>query len=263
MSDNQLSYFIIVGICFILLLVASLVIFFNFSQKKILKEKELNHQQKMGFQKEMLESTINTQENERSRIARELHDDISSKLNVINMNMNILNMKLKEPDNKKLLTDITSSLNHSIERSRKISHELMPPILEKFGLQEAITDLTQQINFSGEIKMSISRKENFKTFQGQDKLHIFRIIQELCNNTLKHAGAKHIAISTKVEGNELEITYQDDGKGIPSGTISKGIGTMNIESRLQILNASWNHIPSQKGVMFKLKIPYAKQTHIS
>ena len=94
MSDNQLSYFIIVGICFILLLVASLVIFFNFSQKKILKEKELNHQQKMGFQKEMLESTINTQENERSRIARELHDDISSKLNVINMNMNILNMKL-------------------------------------------------------------------------------------------------------------------------------------------------------------------------
>lgn len=263
MEESNIVTLIVVSILVILFLIISLVLFFNFSQKKILLEKERNHQQKMSFQKEMLESTIVTQEEERSRIARELHDDISSKLNVINMNMNILKMKVQEQDSKKILSEISASLNQSIERSRKISHELMPPILERFGLEEAISDLAQQINFSGALKMEISEKENFNKIHGQKKLHTFRIIQELCNNTLKHAEAKHISLSTKVENEILSIIYQDDGVGIPSDKISKGLGTMNIESRLQILDATWSQVPSEKGVKFKIKVPYELQTDIS
>ena len=237
-----------------IILLSSLILFFNFSKKKIIEEKELNHKLKMDFQQEMLKSTINTQEEERSRIARELHDDISSKLNVISLNMGLLKLKLKEPESKQILADISTSLNHSIERSRKISHELMPPVLEKFGLKEAIVDLVSQINYSGIVNVKLEGKENFNSSDGHKKLHIFRIVQELFNNTLKHAGAKHITLSCKDTAGHLEITYEDDGIGIESSDISKGVGMMNIESRMQVLNGHWEHVKVEKGVKYKFKV---------
>ena len=263
MQEANIIIFIVVAILLLLTLVISIILFFNFSQKRILAEKELNHQQKMNFQKEMLESTINIQEEERGRIARELHDDISSKLNVINMNMNILKMKLEKEENKKLVANISSSLRHSIDRSRNISHELMPPILEKFGLEEAILDHAQQINYTGELKMEIRGKQNFSTVLGQKKLHIFRIIQELCNNNLKHAEASNILLECNSSEVGIDFTYHDDGIGVDQNTVSKGIGTMNIETRVQILNATWEYIPVKKGVTFKFTIPNAKQTYLN
>lgn len=257
MNESEIIIFIFVSIGIMVALVVSLVIFFNFSQKKIIAQKERNHLLKMNFQKEMLESTINTQEAERSRIARELHDDISSKLNIINVNVDFIKLKIDDQGLQSSISSISSALKESLERSRKISHELMPPILEKFGLEDAINDLMNQINLFGVLKMNIIGSEHFKNIVDQKKLHIFRIIQELINNTIKHAEATNIKIEAFLEKEILEINYSDDGKGIVSTKNSIGIGTMNIESRVQILNASWENIPQETGIKYKFKIPYA------
>lgn len=240
-----------------LLLVISLFLFFNYSKKKILDEKERNHQQKMTFQKEMLSSTVNTQENERSRIARELHDDISSKLNVINMNLNMLRLKIEGQDQQKMMEDIGSSLNVAIERTRSISHELMPPMIAKFPLSDALVDLSGQINRSEILNMEIQGAENLKDVEGLEKLHIFRIIQELCNNTMKHANATRIDLDIDSGNSHLTFMYSDDGKGFPKSEYRKGMGMLNIESRLQVLHGFMDVLPSEKGVKIKLTIPYA------
>ncbi len=263
MTETDFLIIILVTVLVFVGLVVILIIFFNYSQKKIIEEKELNHQQKMGFQKEMLESTIKTQEEERTRIARELHDDISSKLNVVNMNLNFLKMKMSDEENLKIAEEVSQVLNQSLDRSRKIAHELMPPILVKFGLKEAILELAQQINSSERISVDLSNEDILETITGDEKLHIFRIAQELSNNTLKHAEADHIQIAFSKEEDAVEIIYQDDGKGLRSDKVTKGIGMMNIESRIQMLNGSWEIIPSEKGAVFKLIIPHAAQINTS
>ena len=85
----------------------------------------------------------------------------------------------------------------------------------------------------------------------------------MCNNTFKHAEASEISLECHSNEDMLEIIYRDNGKGIAEAIVEKGIGMMNIESRIQILDGSWQHVPSVKGVCFKLKIPYATETNIS
>lgn len=263
MQESTIAYFIAIVIIVFLLLTLSIILFFNFSRKRILAEKEKNHQQKMNFQKEMLAKTIETQEEERSRIARELHDDLSSKLNVVNMNVELLKLKNVNSADADILELIGTTIGESIERSRKISHELMPPILEKFGLGDAIQDLVRKINFSGRISMEVDGKEHLENIKGQNKLHIFRIVQELCNNTLKHADADRITLECNSGDNAKFIIYQDNGKGISKEAKQNGIGMMNIESRIQILGATWEQLPSDRGVCFKIIIPDEAQTNTS
>lgn len=259
MTDQQLASLIIVAVIVMLILVISLVLFFNFSQKKILKEQELNHEQKMNFQKEMLENTIRTQEDERSRISRELHDDISSKLNVINMNLNLIRMKEKDEEVKKVIKSINDALGTAIERTRNISHELMPPVIEKFGLPSAIIALRDQVNTTNEIKMTTSSEELLDYNDGHKKLHIFRIIQELINNTLKHARASMIELNIHRDENEIILEYKDDGIGLPDDyDVRRGIGMSNIDSRVQLLNATVSRPNVKKGVCYKILIPNEK-----
>ncbi len=263
MSDTNVIYLILVAIVVMILLASSLIVFFNFSQKKLLSEKEKNHQQKMNFQKQMLTQTIETQEEERSRIAKELHDDLSSKLNVINLNVELLKLKndnLKSPE---ILDLISETLGESIERSRKISHDLMPPILENFGLGEALKDLARKINVSANIAMEVRGYDFLQEVKGQEKFHIFRIVQELCNNTLKHAEASLIELDCQNNQDALVLVYKDNGIGMDASSEKKGVGLMNIESRIQILDASLEQVESDQGVCFKISVPNETQTNTS
>ncbi|WP_235297970.1 sensor histidine kinase [Portibacter marinus] len=263
MKESQLTLFIIIVIIVMTLLIISIILFFNISQKRILAEKEKRHQQKMKFQKQLLAKNIETQEKERSRIARELHDDLSSKLNVVNLNVELLKLRGQNGDNAEILDMISQALTESIERSRKISHELMPPILEKFGLCEAIIDLARGINTSDQLLMQVNGKEILDNISGQNKLHIFRIVQELCNNTLKHAGADAITLDCVSKDGSVVITYSDDGIGISNGVKENGLGMMNIESRIQILHAHLEKIPSEQGVCFELIVPNEQKNNSS
>ena len=123
MNDNEFILFIVVSVAIMLVLAFGLIIFFSTSQKKIQTEKLNNQQIKIDFQKKLLESTVQTQEKERDRIARELHDDVGSKLNVIHINLHLLKKAIaKGNDIEQILDHIQSSLDESIQTSIDISH---------------------------------------------------------------------------------------------------------------------------------------------
>jgi signal transduction histidine kinase len=118
---------------------------------------------------------------------------------------------------------------------RSISHQLMPPQLESFGLLKTLESVTGQINKTGEITIELNSTVPMDKLSWIINLGLFRIIMELINNTLKHAGAKFVTIDL-LGNNELLIChYRDDGKGLPKDNTNKGLGLKSIEGRVNSL----------------------------
>lgn len=257
-EDNQIITTTIIGVLLLLLMSIAFLSFFFFSRKKIIQKELEKKSAEIEHQKDLIQATILTQENERKRIAQDLHDEISSKLNVIHLNANLLldgELSSDEYSNvNKSILDITT---RTLETSRKIAHDLLPPILEKFGLKSAIEELADDYNSSK--KVSISYELNYpknylnKTFE----LHVFRIIQELINNSIKHGKAKNINLVVTKNNTNLNFVYTDNGVGfdIDRAQFQKGLGMKNIESRIELLKGELT-IKSKidKGVTVKIII---------
>jgi two-component system NarL family sensor kinase len=245
LQENTFVFLMVIGILIMLALALAFVIFFNFSQKKILTEQMRNQKLAYEHQEELLHSTILTQEEERKRIARELHDDIGSKLNVILLNIHRL--KKFSNENKEMeaiASEINSVIHTTIETTRRISHDLLPPTLEEFGLVEAIKELRDTFHQTGSISIDFDLMENEK--QIEDKLielNIFRVLQELINNSIRHGKAKEIKIGLWLKSTAIKLEYLDDGEGFDLNNleIKRGLGMKNIESRLNMIQATFKY----------------------
>lgn len=225
-----------------ILMALSLLLFFYFSRKKILKKELEKKDLELEHQLKLLEATLLTQEQERQRIARDLHDDISSKLNIISLNAYLLSSKnLTEKDFDEISSNIIIVTKQVLENSRRIAHDLLPPILDNFGLHAALEELCHS-NCQGDI-MTVTYdnpKEQFafEKIDSKGHLHIFRIIQELINNSIKHGKASQIRIEIKDENNACNIHYSDNGIGFNVKEVEgkDGIGMKNIKSRTAFLH---------------------------
>ncbi len=240
-DQNQIITIVIIGVLLLLLMAIALLLFFFFSRKKII-EKELEKKSaEITHQKELIHATILTQENERKRIAQDLHDDISSKLNVIHLNSNLLLEGTLSPEEytevNKSIIDIT---NRTLVIARKIAHDLLPPILDKFGLQSAIEELVDDFNTSKKVLVSYKLKYPNNHLNKSKELHLFRILQELINNSIRHGKAKNINLFLELNSSNLLLKYSDDGIGFNTKSLKhkKGLGIKNIESRVELLNGT-------------------------
>ncbi len=238
-EENQIVTIVIIGVLLLLLMAVALLLFFFFSRKKIVEKELENKELEISHQKEVIHAIILTQEKERKRIAQDLHDDISSKLTVINLNSNfLLDGELSPEEYTKVNKNILKVTNKALASARKIAHDLMPPILEKFGLQSAIEELVDEYNTSKKvaIESDIAYPENHLT--KTQELHVFRVVQELMSNSIRHGKAKEINISFQKKSDDLTIEYKDNGVGFSEEIINqkKGLGMKNIESRIELLN---------------------------
>lgn len=218
-----------------------LILFFYYSVKKINRIKIQQKNQEIKYQKEIVKSIINTQEEERKRIAQNLHDDISSKLNIISLNTHLLKTKdLQEIDKLDITTTIESYLKLVIDDSRRIAHDLLPPVFQNFGLQEALSELCLELSKKENLSIDYINDCNFETILVTNQLHIFRIIQELLNNSIIHGKATEIFISFMEHNNVIKLVFSDNGKGFnpDENKLKRGIGTKNIESRVSILDGT-------------------------
>jgi signal transduction histidine kinase len=166
-----------------------------------------------------------------------MHDAISSKLNVISLTTNLLleNNDILEADRKSLEHILTIN-NTVLESSRKIAHDLLPPVLEKFGLKVALEELFDDYMQASKLQIL----HDIKTLPGlshMEELHIFRIIQELINNALKHAQATQLKIDLFNTTNGINLTFSDNGKGFDQNktNFKAGLGLQNLKSRAAIL----------------------------
>lgn len=241
-----------------------LIVFFYFSRKKIVQIEVEKKDIEIEMQKKILINTIETQEEERKRIAQDLHDDISSKLNVVSLNTHLLktpNLTVSELD--EITENIIKLTKNALENSRKIAHDLLPPVFEKFGLHAGIEELVFEFNSSKKTKVIYANtidNELLENLCVSKQLHIFRILQELLNNTFKHANAKLVTINFLMKDENICLIYEDDGVGFSTQqSKSSGIGLSNIDSRISILNGkSTIYSKPGNGFHFQLEFNYGE-----
>lgn len=232
--------FFAVGLLFIMVL--AIVFFFYFSRRKVIKTQLEKANLEIVYQKELLQATILTQEEERKRIAQDLHDAISSKLNIVSLNANVLTTSGIDMDEVKRMGESIYKVTSTVlENSRRIAHDLLPPTLEKFGLTAAMEELCEEIEATHKFELEYSTQYPEKFLSTPNELHLFRVVQELFTNSIKHSEATKIIVKIAVQENLLSLYYRDNGKGFDSSKsqIRRGLGMSGMENRAILMNASF------------------------
>ncbi|WP_295832431.1 sensor histidine kinase [uncultured Winogradskyella sp.] len=238
-EENKILIALIFGIILLFLVSIGIIIFFILSRKKIIDKEREKTELQIEHQQKILQTSIAIQETERKRIAQDLHDDISSKLNVVSLTTNML---LADNDTskkqKETLSQILEITSKTLESSRKIAHDLLPPILDKFGLKSALEELFEE--FSKNTKIDIEYNVEELLLSQTNQLHVFRILQELINNSIRHGKANELSVYMEQDSKGFIIRYQDNGVGFKISDVNKkpGIGIQNIKSRVKILNGN-------------------------
>lgn len=233
---------LIIGCVFFMLFMSILLLlFFYFSKKKIIQKELEKSNLELAYQKDLLEATLMVQEEERKRIARDLHDDISSKLNIVTLNCHMLSMGgLTAEKESGAIQNIVSLSSKALESSRNIAHGLFPPVFDQFGLDAAIQELCGEFNSSKSLHVNYKSSVPFNEEEKDRHLHVFRILQELMNNSQRHGKATVVDIEFEEDNGKIACIYNDNGKGfdINEVKILKGLGMKNIESRINFLKGS-------------------------
>jgi len=256
-AENQIGSIVLGAIGLLLLMSLAIVLFFYFTRKRIIKSELEKAKLEIDHQKELLQSTIITQEEERKRIAQDLHDAISSKLNVVSLNAHLLvenNITAQEVS--KIGTSIEKVTSTVLENSRRIAHDLLPPTLDKFGLLAALEELCEELIETGKFELDYKLDYPMAFLDANNELHIFRVVQELMSNSIKHSGAANITLRLNTEENLLSLQYQDDGKGFDMGSTKnmKGLGLSGIKHRAVILEGELEVESSDgNGILVNLK----------
>ncbi|MAZ72102.1 MAG: two-component sensor histidine kinase [Flavobacteriaceae bacterium] len=240
-EEIQIIPIILIGISLLILMSAAIVLFFYLSRKKIVKTELEKATLEIQHQREMLQTTLLTQEDERKRIAQDLHDDISSKLNIVSLHASLVREEGITPQEANTLgAKIAGITTTVLESSRRIAHALLPPSLEKFGLVAALEELCDQLESSKKYEITTVFQYEEEILPKDHELHVFRIVQELINNTVKYADAKTVNLSLQSTKNTLHLHYEDDGNGfdLSEGKKAKGLGLSGIKNRAAIIGAT-------------------------
>jgi two-component system, NarL family, sensor kinase len=259
------SRMIIIGTVGMLLLAMVLVVFVTMHQRKVngLNKELLRLEQEK--QASMLKASIQFQEEERQRIAADLHDDAGPLLATVRL---YLNDNLVNQEKAQQIQSIYSAkqiIDEAIMLIRNISHKLMPPTLKNFGLESATNDLFQKINGSGVIKATARFHEYKDRLSTENEMLSFRVIQELVNNIIKHSSAGFIHLTQNIAEETIFIRIHHDGKGILQPEFEKlkymgsGLGIKNIASRMKVLNGKITFEIDESKTYYKVTLEIPKE----
>ncbi len=214
------------------------------------------HRRYIKLQKERMLAEIVMQENERKRIANDLHDSLGPLLATVKLNINSINVE--DEEEKEIIRRAGKHLDTIIKTVRQISYNLLPNTLDRKGLPEALNEFASQITSQKGLHIDIQTK-NVVPLEKDMQIHVFRILQEIIHNTIKHAKARHLKIALNSNEENFWIHTQDDGVGFnltATKADSPGFGLKSIESRAEILRGKVN-IETQPGAgtFYVIQIP--------
>lgn len=229
----------------------------NVAKSKLQKEqavRELKDEKRKLAARSILEG----QENERQRIARELHDGIGVLLSTASIHFTNINKEKADKNNLIIAQKANDFLQKAGTEIRRISHNMMPVVLMKFGLCDALEDLFDEVADAGQIEIEHAIERAHKRFPEKTEVVIYRIVQEMLNNTLKHAAASRIDFSFTISGDILNLLYKDDGLGFDTKNLQgKGnLGLSGIYSRVDYLNGKLKlDTAPEKGCTYHIEVP--------
>jgi signal transduction histidine kinase len=234
-KKNILNYILIGSIA--ALLIISLLFYRTYTQKRKIQEQKIAE-----LEKEKLlsatQSLLKGQEDERSRMAKDLHDGLGGLLSGVKLQLGAMkgNLILSE-EHGRTFNNALSKLDESINEMRRVAHNMMPEALMKLGLQQALQDYCDGLSANQSFKINGEFYGLEKRLEPSVEIVVYRIVQELLNNAVKHSGATTILAQVMRQDNNLSITVEDNGKGFDTATtdFTKGAGLANVQSRVDYL----------------------------
>ncbi len=263
LKDKQAIIWLVLAIVTISVLFLSIILVYSNRQKNaklkfemneaILRKKNLEIQKNKEL--ESVNAEIKGQESERKRLARELHDGLGGTLTSIKWSLSQLNVRKNDI---KALEKVVNRLDSACQEVRSISHHLMPKFFEETSLVSAVENYLQEIgsNPKLEISLEVYPEDEIENISNQLKNDIYRLIQELSINTLKHAQAQTLEVQIIMHDDYISLIVEDNGIGFAQDKVNKGIGLENMKSRILLYNGKYN-IDSKlnRGTLIDISIP--------
>ncbi|WP_126246077.1 sensor histidine kinase [Chitinophaga rhizosphaerae] len=214
------------------------------------------HRRYVRMQRERITAEVRLLENERKRIAGDLHDSLGPLLSSVKLK--ISSVEVPDAEDRKVIQQSAKHIDEIITSMRQISYDLLPIALERKGLIEAVRDFVTHLGREDQLEVSVYTMNTVTPHPEQD-IHLYRILQEIIHNTLKHANASRLDIGFRQEANELLLLVQDNGQGFSvekAREHSRGLGLKSLETRTDILKGTI-HIRSAvgEGTRYYIRIP--------
>jgi signal transduction histidine kinase len=219
-------------------------------------KQNLINQIRIEAQQKLIKAEIEAKEREQLRISQELHDDIGASLSSMRFVIDLLDRRIEG------VPELAESIGYTIQRVREISNDLQPHLISELGLKEAIMNYIERVNLIPiNFKLTFDEEEYLEFMPMDEQLAIFRVLQELVHNIIKHADAENVWVDLRRTDSLLSLEICDDGNGIipikTTGRHSDSLGLRNIDSRLEyvggVITRSTNI--GKKGTTVSLQIP--------
>ena len=227
MDSNETSIFtaIIISVLVIGIIIIYFVVSLVKQQKRMLALEKLN-----------IQAELTALEKDRARIASDLHDELGPMLSAVKMKINTF--ELTEPEDQENMEKTNEHIDSILKRMREITFDLMPNILFRKGLVMAIHEFINYISKKNELQINFSSSGELPVLPEQQTLNLYRIVQEIIHNTIKHAEANMLSIKLEIAGNMLQLSTADNGKGFDYDKKSKtamGMGLVNLSNRTELM----------------------------
>lgn len=235
-----------------IIIIVILSTFFILYRRKIKTQKQLQEEEKLRFK-----AVIKAEEKERIRIAKDLHDGLGQLLSTAKLNVASLEGNVEKED-EFLVKNACDLIDNAVKEVRNISHNMMPVALTQLGLVSAVQELISKMNHSGLLTVKFKVENLEYRLNSSIEIALYRVIQEILNNIIKHSQAQEVFIFLKKEKERLTLEISDNGVGFNTDEIDKseGIGWKNIFSRIAMLNGNINvKSIKEKGTNLLVSIP--------
>lgn len=242
--NKDITLLITIGIASMLLLAAGFLLIMVVNQRKKWQLQRQMSKLKEFQQNQLIEAAVRSEEGERHRIAEMLHDEVgallsSSRIFLVEMNTKNLSESDRQDHGK-----VKEMIDESIQQVRSISHNLHSTILKEFGLNEAIRHFMKKVTGGTTLNSVVELDEEYQISNAETDLAVYRIIQELVNNLIKHAHPRLINIRSSLTENQLQIQIQHNGEGLTQAQFEEfrfnpaGLGLKNIQNRIILLKGN-------------------------
>jgi signal transduction histidine kinase len=192
---------------------------------------------RLRSEKRVINAIINTEENERKRFAKDLHDGLGPILSTVKMSVSALNERISDDSGKVILNNTNHLVNEAINAIKEISNNLSPHILSNFGLASAIGAFTTKINQTKSVEIDFKTNMENQRLENEKEVVVYRAVCELINNSILHSGASRIEIELNKHEKFVTLQFYDNGRGFDTSTLTmddlKGMGLSNIETRVK------------------------------
>jgi signal transduction histidine kinase len=254
-TTDNIFVLVIIATVVAFLMIASFILIYIRNNNKLLRQRQQLQQAQLAHQKELLQVVIESQEEERKRIGRDLHDDVGAAISSLRLIIDMLDPHADGNNYSQFIKTSKSIIDKMMTDVRNISHNLSPATLSYYGLWVAVEELCNIINQSGKLEIILvnNAMQMLENMELPISTALYRVLEELINNTIKHARSTKADLSFTAEDKMLIIEYADNGVGMDVTTLNKGMGLQNIESRLTVIEAAYN-IKTAPGKGFYIQI---------